>query len=129
MGKGYLIDTNTVIDYLDNKLPEANSILIDENTPRISVITRMELLGWTLATKEQLQVLEQFINASVVYDLTEPIIVRAIELRQSNKIKLPDAIIAATSLVHDLTLITRNIGDFKNIDELNLMNPHSIDHH
>ncbi|MCF8232854.1 MAG: hypothetical protein K9J27_11755 [Bacteroidales bacterium] len=40
-----------------------------------------------------------------------------------HKIKLPDAIIAATSLVYDLTLITRNSTDFKNIDELRLINP------
>ncbi|MFO7826441.1 MAG: hypothetical protein R6V72_21070 [Cyclobacterium sp.] len=44
METGYLIDTNVVIDFLDNKLPEAGSLWIETVAPQISVITRMELL-------------------------------------------------------------------------------------
>jgi toxin FitB len=36
---------------------------------------------------------------------------------------LGDAIIAAMALVHDLTLVTRNIEDFQWISELSLLNP------
>ena len=124
MEQEYLIDTNAVIDYLDNKLPEVGSGLIDGITPQISVISRMELLGWTNAEDEQLQVLQQFVSASVVYNLDEPVIVKAIDIRKAHKIKLPDAIIAATALVHSLTLLTRNVDDFKNIEGLDIINPH-----
>ena len=41
MGKEYLIDTNSVIDYLDNKLPDNANELIDGIDAKISVITRM----------------------------------------------------------------------------------------
>lgn len=41
MEQEYLIDTNVVIDYLDNKLPEANSGFIDGISAHISAITRM----------------------------------------------------------------------------------------
>ena len=68
MEQRYLIDTNTVIDYLDNKLPENNSNLIDHIITQISVITRMELLGWENATEEQVDILQRFIDASVVHD-------------------------------------------------------------
>jgi predicted nucleic acid-binding protein len=44
-------------------------------------------------------------------------------LRQQHKIKLPDAIIAATAMAEGLTLITRNSDDFKNINSLKLLNP------
>jgi len=124
MEQEYLIDTNTVIDYLDNKLPEAISGLIDSINSHISVITRMELLGWANANDEQIKILQQFVDASVVFNLDEPIILKAIELRKTQKIKLPDAIIAATALVHGFKLITRNVGDFTKIDGLNLVNPH-----
>jgi len=124
MEQEYLIDTNAVIDYLDNKLPEAGCGLIDGITPQIAVITRMELLGWTNAEDEQLQILQQFVAASVVYNLDEPVIVKAIDIRKAHKIKLPDAIIAATALVHDLTLLTRNVSDFKIMEGLKLVNPH-----
>jgi len=46
-----------------------------------------------------------------------------ISIRKIHRIKLPDAIIAATALVNGLELVTRNINDFKNIDGLNLINP------
>ena len=52
------------------------------------------------------------------------IIEKTIEIRKSYRIKLPDAIIAATAFVHNLTLLTRNISDYKNIEELSVINPH-----
>lgn len=58
MEQEYLIDTNAVIDYLDNKLPQLGSRHIDGITAQISVITRMELLAWTNAIAEQTQVLQ-----------------------------------------------------------------------
>ncbi|MFY8003432.1 MAG: PIN domain-containing protein [Chitinophagaceae bacterium] len=45
------------------------------------------------------------------------------ELRKNFKIKLPDAIIAATAIVNELTLITRNTNDFKHINILRTINP------
>jgi len=126
MEQEYLIDTNAVIDYLDDKLPEDKAILIDEISIQISVVTRMELLGWSNASNHQLLILQKFVDASIVYNLEEPVIVKTIDLRKIHKIKLPDAIIAATALVYNLTLVTRNIDDFKGIDGLGLMNPHQI---
>lgn len=126
MEQGYLIDTNTAIDYLDNKLPGNSADLIDSITTQISVITRMELLGWPNATDSQLQVLQQFVDASEVYNLDEPVIVKAIELRKAYKTKLPDAIIAATALVYDLVLVTRNTADFKTIPNLKTIDPHKV---
>ncbi len=37
---------------------------------------------------------------------------------------MPDAIIAATAIQNDLTLIPRNTADFKNIVGLPLIDPH-----
>ena len=126
MGKEYLIDTNSVIDYLDNKLPSNANELIDGVDSRISVITRMELLAWPGADKEQTFILKKFINSSEVFALEEPIILKAIEIRKTYKTKLPDAIIAATALVNNLTMITRNTKDFEKIDGLKSLNPHDM---
>ena len=126
MGKEYLIDTNSVIDYLDNKLPDKANELIDSIDSRISVITRMELLAWPGASEQQTLILNEFINASEVFALEEPIILKAIEIRKVHKTKLPDAIIAATALVNKLTIITRNTKDFDKIDGLEVLNPYDI---
>ena len=46
--------------------------------------------------------------------------------QKKHKIKLPDAIIAATAIVYGLTLITRNTADFNDLKNLELLNPHKI---
>ena len=126
MGKEYLIDTNAVIDYLDNKLPDKAGELMDGIDSRISVITRMELLSWPGASQEQTQILNEFINASEVFALEEPVIVKAVDIRKTFKTKIPDAIIAATAIVNKLALITRNTKDFEKIEGLEVLNPYDI---
>jgi predicted nucleic acid-binding protein len=76
MAGKYLIDTNAVIDYLDNKLPANAAAMLDEEELEISVITRMELLAWRNADSQQLSVLNDFISNTVVWDLDEPVILK-----------------------------------------------------
>jgi len=59
-----------------------------------------------------------------VLDLTNNVVETCINIRKKHKTKLPDAIIAATALVYDLTIISRNTSDFKNIDGLTVIDPH-----
>ena len=126
MGKEYLIDTNAVIDYLDNKLPDKAGELMDGIDSRISVITRMELLSWPGASQEQTHILNEFINASEVFAMEESVIVKAVDIRKTFKTKLPDAIIAATAIVNNLSLITRNTKDFEKIQELEVIDPYIL---
>ncbi|HTK20628.1 MAG TPA: type II toxin-antitoxin system VapC family toxin [Mucilaginibacter sp.] len=126
MGKRYLIDTNAIIEYLENKLPDTASVVLDNTDIQISVISRMELLAWRKASEAQLKVLNGFINSSYVFGLNEPIILKTIETRRNYGVKLPDAIIAATALVNDCILVTRNIDDFKKITGLTCINPHVL---
>jgi predicted nucleic acid-binding protein len=123
MGQGFLIDTNVAIDYLSNQLPPASSSTIDRLHGVISVITRIELLGWYNATPAQLAKLQPFIDNALIYNLSEEIIMQTIALRQQYKIKLPDAVVAATAMVHNHILFTRNTDDFKSITNLSLENP------
>lgn len=123
MGQGFLMDSNTVVDHLGNKLPPASSSFIDNLPAVLSVITRIEIMGWYKATPAQLAKLGPFIQNAFIYSLTEPIIQQTILLRQVHKIKIPDAIVAATALIENITLITRNTEDFKNIAGLDLLNP------
>ncbi len=123
MARKYLMDTNAVIDYLGNKLPSNAAAMLDEEELGISVNTRMELLAWRNATAQQISILKEFIDSTIIHNLEESVILGGIELRKNYRIKLPDAIIAATALVYDLTLVTRNIDDFKNLEGIDLINP------
>lgn len=127
MGAGYLIDTNVAIGYLDNVLPESGLTFMDDIPVIIlSVVTRIELLSWRSATKSQLAVLESYIDDARVFDLSEAVIRKTIDIRKEQRVKLPDAVIAATALVHGLVLLTRNTSDFKGIAGLEVVNPWEI---
>ncbi|MFT4205186.1 MAG: type II toxin-antitoxin system VapC family toxin [Chitinophagaceae bacterium] len=123
MAGNFLIDTNVAIDYLDDKLPNPTSDVLDTEYLNMSVITRMELLAWRNATTQHLSTLEEFIRSTNVYGLDESVILKSIELKRNHTIKLPDAIIAATAIVCDKILLTRNTNDFKNIEKIQLLNP------
>ena len=120
MGKGYLIDSNVVIGYLDYKLPKNGMDIMNtiiDDVPNISVITKIEVLRFN--TSEQVyKILKDFINECNIFDLDDDIVEKSISICKSQRIKLPDAIIAATALVYDLSLITRNVADFKTIQGL-----------
>ena len=46
-----------------------------------------------------------------------------IELKRDNNIKLADGLIAATALLNDLVLVTRNEEDFSDLTDLEIYNP------
>jgi predicted nucleic acid-binding protein len=121
MGATYLIDTNAISDYLGGSLPISGLDFMDEimdNSPAISVVNRIELLG---QNRPELSKFKIAVEGYFVFELTEEIILKTIALRKSRSIKVPDAIIAATALVNDLTIITHNTSDFKNIPSLKLL--------
>jgi len=131
MGIKYLWDTNTAIYFLQQQFPpEAEKFIDDslqENQPCISAITEIELLCWRTATDKDMEVLRNFISDAMVIELERPIKLKTAEIRRASKAKLPDAIIAATAIVYDLTLITRNTADFKSIQGLQVVDPHNLD--
>jgi len=123
----HLWDTNTVIYYLQQQFPPHAEVFIDQlitqSNPAVSAITEIELLSWKTATETDLNLIQNFIHDSWVFELDQPIKSAAATLRRTYSIKLADAIIAATALVFDLTLVTRNTEDFTRIDKLKLINP------
>lgn len=126
MGERFLIDTNAASDYLGGRLPVGGLQFMDtivNDAPIISIINRIELLGHNRAEIEKFKIL---VAASIVIELTESVILKIIAVRKSRRIKIPDAIIAATALVYDLTLITHNLSDFEGISGLKIMDAHSL---
>lgn len=120
----YLLDTNAVIDFCNNKLPVNAANFIESIEPKISVITAIELFAFETISQTERQILEKLTNIATIYDKIDvDIRAQTIAIRQVYKTKLPDAIIAATALTYDLTLLTRNTTDFKNIESLKIMNP------
>jgi len=129
MGKRYLLDSNTVIDYIAGSHPlkarRRLNLLIDEEI-NVSVIAKIEVLSYNPDKDDNYPVLVDFFDAANVIGLTHEIAGNTIQIRQKQKIKLPAAIIAATAIQNKMTLISRNIKDFKNIQGLEVIDPFGL---
>jgi toxin FitB len=130
MGKKFLIDTNILIYHLnDSLIGEGRTFVLSilKVEGNMSVISKIELLSWKTpdaATSEQMRI---FIENCTIYPLTDQVANKTAELRRTYaKLALPDAIIAATALVHNLTLISRNDKDFQRIKKLKYTNPFNL---
>jgi len=107
MSGSYLLDTNAIINALNLglKLPRGNY--------SISIITEMELLSFPKLKESEKTQIKKLLQYFVIYNISEQIKNKTIEIRQTYNIKLPDSIIVATALVNNLTLITNDKGLFK----------------
>ena len=130
MGKGIVIDSNTVIDYLEGRLPQKGVQMIDQllngGIAYLSDVNKMELLSFNPPNPNALRVVEQFIQRCNILSISEDIVNKTIEIRRVHKRKLPDMIIAATAIIHNFTLLSRNRSDLNNIVGLTVIDLHTI---
>jgi predicted nucleic acid-binding protein len=121
----YLIDNNAISNFFSGLFTEKGMDFMAEvldQTPIISVITEIEALSWINPDKAKEQIVKSFVEEATVLALTPAIVKQCINIRRSRKIKTPDAIMAATAIVHKLTIITSD-SDFKNISGLHVIDP------
>lgn len=116
-GIDFLVDTNFLI-FVSDESDIVQPFL--DYTIGISYITEMELLGVFSISKNQKAAMKKILNQCYIFDCSSEIKELAIQLKQKYKIKLPDAIIAATAIVKQLPFVTAD-ADFKVIKELDLI--------
>ncbi|MEK7818342.1 MAG: PIN domain-containing protein [Bacteroidota bacterium] len=66
----------------------------------------MELLSYSNLTKSEERIIKNFLNEIEIVDINTKIKQQTIYFRQNYKLKLPDALIAATAYFKDATLLT-----------------------
>jgi hypothetical protein len=89
----------------------------------ISIITRIEVLGWQGHTEQSLIATKDLLSLFEEISLHPAIADCCIQIRKTFRIKLPDAIIAATALVQKQALMSRNADDFAKVSGVTLFNP------
>lgn len=120
----YLLDSNILIYSAKAECAFLRSYITMDNVPAaVSVATVIEVLGFYRLSDNDKRYFEACIELLEVIEVTYDICQKAVELRQDKKLSLGDAIIAATALVYDYTLVTRNIADFEHMNSLRLLNP------
>ena len=116
----YLLDTNTLIYYLNGD--EYAIAFVDKHRKEsaISTITYLEILVFSYNEEEDRQV-RDFLELFTIYEVDREIINIAIKTYRTKKVKMADNLIGSTAKLHNLILVTRNVDDFKNM-ELNILN-------
>ena len=124
-----LFDTVTLSEVIKGRDPEvlrrAGDYLSVYGRFQFSIITRYEILRG-LQAKDAFRQIERFeerCRESIVFPLSDEIVVRAAEIygalhKRGTLIEDADILIAATALVHGLSLVTENASHFDRIPDL-----------
>lgn len=104
-----ILDTNILIDFLKG-VPEARDYVLDPAGADISVISWIEVMSGVRSDEEA--GVRELLDGLRVLQLTSRVAQEAASIRQSRRLKLPDAVILATARLAGATLVTRNSKDF-----------------
>ncbi len=121
----YLLDTGLLIRHLRGQKSTVHLLrgLGKSNRLCISTVTRLEVRAGAHPGERALT--EKLLSRFVNLDLDSAIADRAGDIiaqgkRSNQPILVPDAIVAATALVHSITLVTFNVQDFEHVANLSL---------
>jgi predicted nucleic acid-binding protein len=117
-GNNILVDTNLIILGIGGNHQVRE--LLEDHSLFISVITEIELLSIPFNNSQDEKLMRSFISNCFTIDLDSEVKQQTIAIRKKSKVKLPDAIIAASSIVKKLPLFTADKG-FGKISGLNVV--------
>ncbi|MCH6232658.1 MULTISPECIES: type II toxin-antitoxin system VapC family toxin [Cognataquiflexum] len=117
-GNKLMVDTNVLL-YLMQGDSTLVSILEGKNI-YVSFVTELELYSFRPLSQEEKSKINILLSQCTIIDITAGIKQFTIDLRQNYPIKLPDSIIAGTSLYLDIPLFSADKG-FKNIEPLDFI--------
>lgn len=108
-----LLDTNIALYYLGGRL----TVSLPVGTYYVSIITEMELLSYPNLSLSEEQQIQNFLSQLFIVNIDNSIKKMAISLRKQYRLKLPDAIIAATAQSLQAILLTNDLK-LSNIESL-----------
>ena len=109
-----LLDSNILIYYFNGLVKDEEIDVLLKESFNISIITKIEFLSRSKLNMdaELEQRAREFVSYANLFDLDDRVAEKTIEIRRKFKTKTPDAIIAATALVHNMSVVTNNTSDF-----------------
>lgn len=118
-GNNIFLDTNIVL-YLVGSSDVTIAELLNGKNLFISFITELELLGYKEISKNEVAQLQGFLRDVTIVDINSDIKKAVVDLRKIYKIKLPDAIIAASASYLNFPLLTADKA-LSRLSELNIL--------
>jgi predicted nucleic acid-binding protein len=117
-----LLDSNILIYAANQLIPQIDALVTSSENATASIV-QIEVYGFPGLKPDEMAALDVLFQRLTIHALDIAVIQCAIALRQQRPMGIADSIIAATALVHNLPLVTRNVDDFKHIPNLRLINP------
>ena len=113
-----LLDSNIVIYLRDPKWGEKIFRQVQDERLATCNVVIAEVLGFKGLERSDADCFEQLFGAMKNCQFDDRVTKMVIDLRRRHTIQLPDAIIAATALVNDMSLCSHNVEDFEKIPDL-----------
>ena len=117
-GNSILVDTNIILYLLSGD--KTIVPLLENKKLFVSFITELELLSFKRLTKTELKIIKSFLAECTIFDINSKIKELTVEIRKKYRLKLPDCIIAATSIYLDISLISAD-SDFNQVEDADLI--------
>ena len=117
-----LLDSNIIIYSYQPNFSYLKPLVLDPENA-ISAISQLEILGFHGISISEETYCDYVFKILQTFPIDNTILFKAIELRKTYKMKLGDSIIAATALLANIEIYTRNIDDFIKIPHLIVVNP------
>lgn len=124
----YLFDSNVVINYVAEIYDSGTLSKLDtafDTAFNYSIITFMEVMGYNNDSDVE-EKFEKLFQAGQRLEIDAFVVLTTISIRKAIKIKLPDAIIAATAITHNLELLSENTTDFLKVPDLKVIDPRHL---
>ena len=116
-----ILDSNIVIYATQTAFAYLLPLLHDSDN-YVSEITKLEVLGFHGFDATTKQNMEDLFDTLQIIPIDSHIIDKAVELRQMRKMSLGDAIVAATTLLQDFELVSRDVRGFSSLG-IRVVNP------
>lgn len=111
-----VIDTNIILYFLkgNKKLIP----LVKSTDFIVPFVVEIELLSYHNLKEKEMDSIKTFLDGCVTYDYNQKVKLATIQIRKENKLKLPDAFVAATALALNLPILSAD-KVFKKVPRLN----------
>jgi hypothetical protein len=124
----WLLDSNVFIEAAGG-VPSASRVLEQATASEwcgFSAISRLEIFSFPSLTPADQQTFETLLSQFIEVPVSGQVVSEAIRIRRLVRMKTPDAIIAASALVNQAALVTRNVADFKRAPGLTVIDTTTV---
>ena len=121
-----ILDTSILIDHLRGHKPATQYLdsLNDQETA-ISVITEAEVLSGESCNNSSIrESIAHLLSRWKHIEVSRDIAIQTGDIKRKYRLTMPDALIAATALLHGLEVSTKNVKDFAKVEGIVIKAPY-----